>query len=476
MRRTLNIITGFCLALSAVPAAAADPAPAFRVRQLTDRVVVLTEISPWESNHVVIVGAEQMVLVDPGHSALMGRLIREATRAETGRDRFAYVVDTHGHWGHTWGNAAFPEALVIGHELAVASMEADSGNLVRRAEAIRGQLAQAESSLAGLDPASDEAAAAILQRDHLERLARGLTEPGFAVRLPQLSFSERLDLDLGDLRLEMHWLGRGHSDSDIAILIPEEKVLLLGCFFLEQGPLPFFGAQPELDIERWLEVFGVLLDGGAEIEHVVLGQHTVWPRARLVAMRDYIARLWSEVARLDAEGVDFETAMGRLPVPPELDALRPGGAGDDDLARYHRTEAEALWRQLKESAAAAVEQAIRDGGVASGVAHYRELSTGAASDVYFDENEFNLSGYRLLGEGRVEEAIAVFELNVERYPQSWNAYDSLGEACAVKGDRERAVDLYRRSLELNPDNTNGAEALRRLGADVPENPAAPKSG
>jgi tetratricopeptide (TPR) repeat protein len=82
--------------------------------------------------------------------------------------------------------------------------------------------------------------------------------------------------------------------------------------------------------------------------------------------------------------------------------------------------------------------------------------------VYFDENEFNLLGYRYLGEQQVEAAISVFEINVERFPDSWNVYDSLGEACAANGDTERAIQLYRRSVELNPDNGNGIQAIERL--------------
>jgi glyoxylase-like metal-dependent hydrolase (beta-lactamase superfamily II) len=465
MHRTVVFLCGCCLTLAAMPVAGADPELPFRAQQLTDRVLVMTELSPWESNHVVVVSAEGLVLVDPGHSALMGRLIRNAVAGELGRDRFAYIIDTHGHWGHTWGNGAFPEAVVIGHERAARTMEDDSANLERRAEFIRNRLEQTEVDLAELDPDGDERQAAVLRRDHLDRIARGLVETGFAVRPPQLTFSDRLRLDLGDLSLEMYYLGRGHSESDIAVLIPEEKVLLMGCFFLEQGPLPFFGAQPVLEPDRWLEVMGVLLDGGVEIEHVVLGQHTVWPRERLVAVRDYIAQLWTGIKKLDSEGLDFETAMARLPIPPQLGFIREAGASEDDIVRYHRFEATALWRQLKESAAALVEQAIGEGGAEAGVARYRELDGGENTEAYFDENEFNRLGYRLLGQGLVDEAIAVFELNVDRFPDSWNVYDSLGEAFAVKEDTERAIELYRRSLELNPNNTNGVQALERLNAE-----------
>ena len=199
---------------------------------------------------------------------------------------------------------------------------------------------------------------------------------------------------------------------------------------------------------------------------MVLGQHTVWSREQLAEMRDYIAWLWTGVQALDAEGVGLDAAVARLPLDARLAGLRQAGVSEEDLARFHRAEVTTLWRQVKESAAAEIGRAIDEGGAAAGVARYRELVAANDPDVFFDENEFNLLGYRLLGQSKVDDAIAVFELSVERYPDSWNVYDSLGEAHATKGNRERAIELYRHSLELNPDNTNGVQALERLGAGV----------
>ncbi len=108
----------------------------------------------------------------------------------------------------------------------------------------------------------------------------------------------------------------------------------------------------------------------------------------------------------------------------------------------------ALWRQVKESAAAEVGRAVDEGGAAAGVARYRELVAANDPDLFFDENEFNLLGYRLLGQSKVDDAIAVFELNVERYPDSWNVYDSLGEAHATEGKQgagDRALPALRSS-------------------------------
>ena len=62
----------------------------------------------------------------------------------------------------------------------------------------------------------------------------------------------------------------------------------------------------------------------------------------------------------------------------------------------------------------------------------------------------------------MEDAIRVFKFNVAAFPGSWNTYDSLGEALALAHERAEAIEAYRKSIEMNPANTGGIEALRRL--------------
>jgi Flp pilus assembly protein TadD len=79
------------------------------------------------------------------------------------------------------------------------------------------------------------------------------------------------------------------------------------------------------------------------------------------------------------------------------------------------------------------------------------------------EMELNGLGYMLLRAGRMDDAVQIFTLNVEAYPNSWNAYDSLAEAYMERGDRELAIANYRKSLKLNPKNTKAIERLKKLG-------------
>jgi CubicO group peptidase (beta-lactamase class C family) len=102
------------------------------------------------------------------------------------------------------------------------------------------------------------------------------------------------------------------------------------------------------------------------------------------------------------------------------------------------------------------------GNTDAAVRAYLDLRDKNPKDPAVDENRLNSLGYKFVGEKKYREAIAVFKLNVELYPQSWNVYDSLGETYMQTGDKESAIENYEKSLALNPNNINGARILKQL--------------
>jgi tetratricopeptide (TPR) repeat protein len=83
------------------------------------------------------------------------------------------------------------------------------------------------------------------------------------------------------------------------------------------------------------------------------------------------------------------------------------------------------------------------------------------------EVELNAYGYQLIAEGNMDKAIEVLALNTQRFPKSANAWDSLGEAQAMKGDKTNAIKNFKKSLSLNPPENvklNSEKYLRQLGA------------
>jgi tetratricopeptide (TPR) repeat protein len=79
------------------------------------------------------------------------------------------------------------------------------------------------------------------------------------------------------------------------------------------------------------------------------------------------------------------------------------------------------------------------------------------------ENDLNSAGYELLSSGHTGDALKIFRLIVKVFPNSANAFDSLGEAYLKAGDKPNALINYKRSLELNPQNDNAKKVIAELG-------------
>ena len=84
-------------------------------------------------------------------------------------------------------------------------------------------------------------------------------------------------------------------------------------------------------------------------------------------------------------------------------------------------------------------------------------------ELYLDEGYVNGWGYTLVGQGKLQEALEIFKLNVSLYPKAWNTYDSLAENYEHMGNRAQAIINYKRSLDLNPQNTNAIDFLKKTG-------------
>lgn len=129
--------------------------------------------------------------------------------------------------------------------------------------------------------------------------------------------------------------------------------------------------------------------------------------------------------------------------------------GCNDLLYAH------LEHYLKASVAEAIREEIHNSGIEAANAKFKQLRV-KRTEYYLSEAEMNALGYEYLSSKKNEEAIAVFKMNVEAFPMSFNAYDSLGEAYATAGEKELAIRNYEKSLELNPNSQSGIEALKKL--------------
>ena len=106
--------------------------------------------------------------------------------------------------------------------------------------------------------------------------------------------------------------------------------------------------------------------------------------------------------------------------------------------------------------------ALTAGGVGAMESAYRKWKSDPATASLFTEVQVNVMGYQLMGASQMEAATRLFELNVESYPNSWNAHDSLAEAYMNGGQTRKAIEFYEKSLVMNPANANASAMIEKL--------------
>ena len=137
--------------------------------------------------------------------------------------------------------------------------------------------------------------------------------------------------------------------------------------------------------------------------------------------------------------------------------------GVDELG-IHLLDNSSYLEEIKPRLAAELKKAIDQNGPEAAMARYKELE--GQSDTYdFDESAVNSLGYSYMGVNNTDAALAVFEVNMIAHPESFNVYDSYAEALMEDGQNEEAIKYYKKSIDMNPGNTNGVQMLKKLGVE-----------
>ncbi|MBA3234379.1 MAG: MBL fold metallo-hydrolase [Chloroflexi bacterium] len=180
--------------------------------EVGDRVFV-RRYTFYDQNIGVVLDGDDVLLIDTRsthvHAREVAADLRELTAAPV-----TIVVNTHGHFDHAYGNRVFRPAPIWGHEGCVTFM-------TRTGELRRARIALEEPEIAG-------------------DLAEVVIDP------PDRTFAETAYLEVGGRRVELRYLGRGHTDHDIVVRVPDAAVVFAGDL-LENGAVPFFGDAYPLD-------------------------------------------------------------------------------------------------------------------------------------------------------------------------------------------------------------------------------------
>ncbi|MCX6260921.1 MAG: serine hydrolase [Bacteroidia bacterium] len=136
----------------------------------------------------------------------------------------------------------------------------------------------------------------------------------------------------------------------------------------------------------------------------------------------------------------------------------------DDIG-FHLLNPESLLRIIKPSIASEIRKTIDVNGVEAAKALFYDLKKNKPDEYNFSEEDINTLGYSYMDKN-LTAALAIFKMNIDMYPNSSNVYDSYGEALLKNGDKDLAIENYKKSVELNPANTGGIQALEKLGVKI----------
>ena len=109
-----------------------------------------------------------------------------------------------------------------------------------------------------------------------------------------------------------------------------------------------------------------------------------------------------------------------------------------------------------------MDKILAGGSLEAALARYREAKEKEKDAFTFGERELDVLGHRLLGRKKIREALEIFKLNAEAYPESSSVLTSLADAYLALGSRDLAVQNYKKAVQLNANNTGAIEMLRSL--------------
>jgi len=358
---------------------------------------------------IALASKKGIVIIDTHRSPSIMLEIKKLIEKEFGRNDYIYVINTHGHWDHSSGNQVFHDSILLGHKNCPEFMRQNPANTLQNLWFIRYRLSKLQEELRNLQKDSQESKNLKMDINAWNLILADL-EDGYITAPPTRTFDDSLTLDLDDLTIKLIYCGDAHTNNDIFVFIPEEKIVVIGDMFSDEDSYSF-SINKMIDIPKVASAINLLLNQNNEIKFVI-STHTEFLSVK-----------------------DLKSIKNIL------------------VERYAEFE-------KKKSAAVFLKSMIEEKGIKSALEIYDELKSESTTKYYFLEDEFNTLGGRLLDQGKINDAIEVFKITVKIYPNSALVYDNLAEAYLKKGKKILAIKNYKKSLEIFPGNRNAREILK----------------
>jgi cyclase len=242
------------------------------------------------ANAGIIIGKDGVIVVDTLISAKKAKGYIEDIRKITDKP-IRYVVNTHYHLDHTLGNSEFVKlgATVVSHANCKKNMKDNADITLKRAKDY------------GL---GDE------------------EMKGTNIALPAITFSDRMEIDLGDRKIELIYPGPSHTNGSILVYLPDERILFA-------GDVLFTNYHPNLrdgDIESWIKVLDFI--SALDVVKIIPGHGPESAKQDVADMKNYLIIFDKKARELTAQSNDIGYITSEmkkaLPARAELDMVIQG--------------------------------------------------------------------------------------------------------------------------------------------------------
>ncbi len=181
------------------------------------------------SNGVVIVNADDVLIVDPGITPAAARAFIADVKTLTPKP-IKYVVDSHYHYDHAFGNQVFgPDVTIIGHDMTrrhlMSNVLQQRTYQTNSVQAIANRFTQLKDQIS---KATDPREIAVLERQLAIHQQYADQQKLIKPTPPNTTLASELTLHRGSREIQIRFLGRAHTDGDVVVFLPQERIVATG--------------------------------------------------------------------------------------------------------------------------------------------------------------------------------------------------------------------------------------------------------
>ncbi|MFC1853722.1 MBL fold metallo-hydrolase [candidate division CSSED10-310 bacterium] len=401
------------MAVSPLYAQVGDLKSKVELKKLNDHLYQITTHGFFDVELIASVGPDGILLVDTGLEQTAKQL--KKTLKDLNQGKLKYIINTHEHNDHTGGNK------VLGREVDIIAHEK-----------VKHELKVGYNILREL--------------------------PDFA--LPNKTITAPMSLQFNGEEIKIIPVPGSHSDTDTIVYFTKSKIVYMGGVGHAKN-FPFPDTTKGGDVKNYPDVIQKIIDAVPDDVTFIPGHGESYTKADLKEFHEMLIKT-IKLVKQELKAGKKPKELQQAKILKKWDSYGQGFVKTDAWIKVITDRFTGKTKTPKKFLIEPLYHALKKNNIKGVLTEYKQLKEKHKAEYDFSENVLNLLGYHLLGQKKIDQAIEIFKFNIEEYPESYNVYDSLGEAYMIKGEKKLAIEYYQKALQINPEFENSKKMLKKL--------------